>query len=314
MSRKFGIDISYWQRGINISKLKDEGVEFAIIRGMYGNSKDLCFEEFYSELKKNNIPVGVYHYGLAKNTAQAREEATALINYCLKGKTFEYPIYYDVEDVLLLSLGINETTEVVKAFCETLENAGYFAGVYMNEYTYNREVNSSELSSLYSQWRAKWTTEQNKPINVDMWQFGGETNLVRSTRICGYVCDQDYCYTDFPSLIKSKGFNGFSDGIFIAPNKKTTDEVAKEVIDGKWGNQPDREKLLTNAGYDYKTIQNRVNEILKGKSNYEYYTVQPNDTLSMIALRYDTTVNKLVSWNNIKNPNLIYVGQVIRVR
>lgn len=300
MTKIFGVDISYWQRGINISKLKSEGVEFAIIRGMYGNSKDVYFDTFYKELKENNIPVGVYHYGLAKNVAQAREEALTLINYCLKGKQFEYPIYYDVEDKILLNLGIQETTDIVKAFCETLENSGYFVGVYMSENTYNREVNSSELSKLYSQWRAKWTVENNSPTNIDMWQYGGETNLIRSNRVAGYICDQDYSFVDFPKLIKEKGFNGYTNDLF-GISKKTTDEIVKEVIDGKWGNGIDRKNLLTNAGYDYNTIQSKVNEVINAKkTDAQYYTIKSGDVLSSIALKFNTTIKQLMNWNNIK--------------
>lgn len=314
MTRKFGIDISYWQRGMDISKLKSEKVEFAIIRAMYGNSKDVMFENFYKELKLNNIPVGVYHYGLAKNVAQAREEAQTLINYCLKGKAFEYPIYYDVEDKILLNLGVNETTEIVKAFCETLENAGYFVGVYMNENTFNREVNGSELSKLYSQWRAKWTVENNLPTNVDIVQFGGETNLIRSNRIVGYVCDQDYCYTDLTSIIKSKGFNGYNNP-FIDTKLKSDDVIVKEIIEGKWGNGNDRKVLLTNAGYNYQTIQNKVNDVINNKkTTAQYYTIKAGDVLSSIALKFGTTVKQLMAWNNIVNSNLIYAGKSIRVK
>ena len=46
------------------------------------------------------------------------------------------------------------------------------------------------------------------------------------------------------------------------PPKKTIDEIAKEVILGKWGNGEDRKKALTEAGYDYNAVQKRVNEIL----------------------------------------------------
>lgn len=103
--------------------------------------------------------------------------------------------------------------------------------------------------------------------------------------------------------------------------KKTVDELAKEVIDGKWGNGEERKKKLTEAGYDYSAVQARVNEILKGQSGSsgssstaQYYTVVKGDTLSAIAKKYGTTVAKLVELNNIANPNLIYVGQKIRVK
>lgn len=96
---------------------------------------------------------------------------------------------------------------------------------------------------------------------------------------------------------------------------KTVDELAKEVIAGKWGNGDARKKALTEAGYSYSDVQARVNEMLKApKAEPEYYTVVRGDTLTAIARKYGTTVNQLVEWNGIKNPNLIYVGQRFRVK
>ena len=149
-----------------------------------------------------------------------------------------------------------------------------------------------------------------------MWQFGGESNYVRTNIIAGMVCDQDYAYEDFPLIIKHAGLNGFSKGTQNAT--KTIDQLAKEVLEGKWGTKntnPTREQNLTNAGYDYSKVQTRVNEILNNpKSTIEYYTVKKGDNLTKIANAYETTVNQLVSWNNIKNANLIYIGQKLRVR
>ena len=73
--KKFGIDISVWQKGINLSKAKNEGVKFAILRGMYGNEKDTEFETYYKNAKAIGLDVGVYQWGRAANVAQAREEA-----------------------------------------------------------------------------------------------------------------------------------------------------------------------------------------------------------------------------------------------
>ena len=313
MTKIFGIDISVWQRGINLTQAKNEGVKFAILRGMYGNAKDTEFETHYKNAKSNGLGVGVYQWGRASNVAQAREEAQILIDNCLKGKQFEYPIYYDVEDNILINLSVNDLTEVIKAWAETIENAGYYAGIYINQYAFDNEVKGSEIAKLYSQWRAKWTTENNKP-NAQMWQFGGETNLIRSNKIAGYVCDQDYAFEDFPSIIKNAGLNGFSK-TNNTPKKKSTSEIAKEVVDGKWGNGNARVTALTNAGYNYNEVQNEVNKMLSSKtSSILYYTVKAGDNLSSIAKKYGTTVNQLVSWNNIKNANLIYAGQKIRVK
>ena len=99
-------------------------------------------------------------------------------------------------------------------------------------------------------------------------------------------------------------------------NKKSVDDLAKEVIDGKWGNGDERKKKLTDAGYNYSEVQKRVNELLKPKAptTPDYYIVQPNDSLSQIAAKYGTTWQKLMYLNNIKNPNLIYAGERIRLK
>ena len=310
----FGIDISHWQSNMNLNTAKNEGVRFAIIRGMYGNGKDVSFDALYNRAKQSGLGVGAYQWGRASNVAQAREEAQLFVNYCLKGKQFEYPIYYDVEDSILINKSVQELTDIVSAWCEQIEANGYFAGVYMNQYAFNNEVKGNELAKKYSQWRAYWTSKANKP-NVPMWQFGGETNYVRTNIVAGMVCDQDYAYEDFPTIIKNAGLNGFSK---TNPNKKTTEQLVQEVLEGKWGTRnttPTRQELLTNAGYDYQTIQNAVNDYLNNKQHtIEYYVVQKNDNLSKIAKKFGTSVNQLVSWNNIKNPNLIYVGQKLRVR
>ena len=103
------------------------------------------------------------------------------------------------------------------------------------------------------------------------------------------------------------------------PKLKTNEEIAKEVIDGKWGNNPGRKKKLTEAGYDYSAIQKIVNNMLKPsnepkKEEGDYYIVKPGDSLSKIAVMYGTTWQHLMHLNNIKNPNLIYPGERIKVR
>lgn len=99
--------------------------------------------------------------------------------------------------------------------------------------------------------------------------------------------------------------------------KKSIDEIAKDVINGKYGNYPERKINLEKEGYNYNEVQQRVNEILsnKPKSNEEYYTIKKGDTLSGIAKKYKTTVKNLMSLNSkIKDKNKIYAGDTIRVK
>lgn len=103
--------------------------------------------------------------------------------------------------------------------------------------------------------------------------------------------------------------------------KKSLDTIAKEVKNGKWGNEPQRSKKLKAAGYtaaEIKTIQSKVNALLAKKTtkktSAKYYTVKKGDTLSKIAEKNGTTVQKIAKLSGIKNVNKIYPGQKLRVK
>ena len=97
--------------------------------------------------------------------------------------------------------------------------------------------------------------------------------------------------------------------------KKTIQQLAQEVINGEWGSGSERKRRLEAAGYDYAAVQNKVNEILaaKKKKTTITYTVKKGDTLSAIAQKYGTTVKAIVAENNIKDKNVIYVGQKLKI-
>lgn len=100
--------------------------------------------------------------------------------------------------------------------------------------------------------------------------------------------------------------------------KKSVANVAKDIADGKggWGNGPTRKTRLQNAGYNYDTVQREVNRIIaeRNKPHTVYYIVRSGDTLSGIAAKYGTTWQNLQKMNNIKNANVISVGQKVRVK
>ena len=219
MSKVFGIDVSKWQGNFDFKKAKNEGVEFAILRGAYSTSKDVKFETYYEEAKKQGLDVGVYLYSMATTTDKAKKEAEYLYNNCLKGKQFELPIYFDIEDKVQKKLSKETNTAIVKAFCETLEAKGYWVGIYASKSFYSSYLNDKELQS-YAHWVAQWSkscTYKGNDGVLGMWQFGGETNLLRSNKIAGVTCDQNYMLIDYPTKIKANGKNGFSKAI---ENKK----------------------------------------------------------------------------------------------
>lgn len=93
------------------------------------------------------------------------------------------------------------------------------------------------------------------------------------------------------------------------------EEVAGEVIQGKYANGEERRKKLCDMGYDPDAVQREVNrQLSQNEAPAEYYVVQENDTLSEVAKRFATTYLELAAWNGIADPNMIYVGQKIRIR
>ncbi len=279
MSQKFGIDVSHWQGDFNFARAKsNEGVEFAIIKAGGGDAglyKDSKFEPNYKKCEDCGLPKGAYFYGNAKSVAEAKKEAEYFISI-LSGKKYEYPVFYDVEGRMITDNDRATLTEIVKAFCSTMEAAGYWVGIYSSESFFNSEMNDGELTR-YSHWVARWGKSKPAPSSgaeTQMWQFGGETNLIRSNKINGQTCDQDYCYVDYPEKIKAAGLNGYSKGGSLAPAKKSNAEIANEVIAGKWGNGTERKERLTDAGYNYSEIQ----EIVNGKLG-----VKPKKSVDEIA-------------------------------
>ena len=97
--------------------------------------------------------------------------------------------------------------------------------------------------------------------------------------------------------------------------KKSVAVLAQEIINGEWGNGSERKRRLEAAGYDYNSVQKKVNEILaaKKKKTTITYTVKKGDTLSAIAEKYGTTVKAIVAENNIKDKNVIHVGQKLKI-
>ena len=224
-----GIDISRWQGDFNLEKAKAEGFEFAIIKGGGGDDGlyvDKRFAENYQKAKKLGMPVGIYWFSRALTVEKAVEEAEYFYQNCLKGRQFELPVYMDVENEAQLDLGKRKLTDVIHAWCQHLEAKNFWVGIYSSKSYFSNYMIDSELQR-YAHWVAAWSKSCSYSGNCfGMWQYGGETNLIRSNKVAGVVCDQNYMLVDYPAKIKAAGLNGFrAAGIEITSPSSKEPEV-----------------------------------------------------------------------------------------
>lgn len=201
-----GIDVSKHQGKIDWKKVKNAGAEFVMIRagyGRYNNQKDPQFEANYAGAKAVGLPVGAYHYSYAKTVEQAKSEAQTFLGW-IKGKTFEFPVAFDIEDNSQVNLGKQLISDMIRAFCETVEAAGYYVSVYANkDWLVNRI--DEDCKKKYDTWLAEWRSgEPTYTGTYGMWQY---TSSGAVNGITGRV-DMNMSYKDYPAIMKANGLNG----------------------------------------------------------------------------------------------------------
>lgn len=203
-----GIDVSVWQGNIDWNRVKASGIKFAIIKaggsddGFYTDSK---FEQNYKGAKAAGIPVGAYYF-VGKgctSAADGKADAERFIAQ-LKGKQFEYPVYMDCEVTPLSEK--KGATDAAIAFCDALEKAGYYAGIYGSTYsTFQSRLDDSRLTR-FAHWVAQYANTCTYWGDTGIWQYSS-TGYVNG--ISGNV-DMNYSYVDYPTIIKKLGRNGFT--------------------------------------------------------------------------------------------------------
>lgn len=202
-----GIDVSEHQGVINWQKVKADGIQYAILRAGYGKSisqKDKQFDNNYNGCKNCGMPCGVYWYSYATSEDTARQEAQVCLEV-IKGKKFEYPIFFDVEENSQFSLGKEKVSRIIQAFCSELEKAGYWAGLYMSASPLQSYV-TAEVRNRYAVWVAHYgVSKPSYSGDYGMWQYSASG---RVSGISGNV-DLDECYIDYPAMIKAAGLNGY---------------------------------------------------------------------------------------------------------
>ena len=201
-----GVDISVHNGDVDFEMLKRNGISFVMI-GM-GNR----FAENVQKAEAAGMPWGGYFYTDSVSPAEDEEELAKILDR-LKGKRPTYPIAIDVEDdgTKAAKGGWNyaNVNRNAKFLLEGLEKTGYYPMLYTGFEEIENYIDES-VWRKYDMWWAQWSTRCGYPgDNLGMWQFGGEVNYICSPYIEGEIFDQNYAYKDYPTIIKSGGWNNW---------------------------------------------------------------------------------------------------------
>lgn len=197
-----GIDVSKHQGKIDWNKVKKYGIDFAILRigyGMFENQKDYQFENNYTGALANGIDVGVYVYSYAKNVNEAKQEAECCLRW-LNGRKLNLPVYYDIEDVNQKALSKAMRNNMCVAFCDVIEKAGYWAGIYANKNWFTNMLDGNTLGERYTCWVAQYNNKCTYSGPYDMWQYSSSGKV---EGINGNV-DMNYLYRDLAREISKE--------------------------------------------------------------------------------------------------------------
>ena len=188
-----GVDVSKYQGNIDWNQVKAAGYEFAIIRvGYRGYGSGALVED--SHFRQNiqgataaGLQVGLYFYSQAINEEEAVEEASMVLRLC-SGYRLDYPVYFDTEKVAgdtgrADSLSRAERTACAVAFCETIRNAGYTAGVYSYASWFYNQLNMSNFGN-YQIWIAQYRDVLDFSGRYNMWQYASDGCVPGISKLC----------------------------------------------------------------------------------------------------------------------------------
>ena len=340
-----GIDIASYQAGLDFSKVP---CDFAIIKATQGtgytNPDCVRAVEQAMSLGKG---VGVYHYISGGNAvAEANFFIDSILNWI--GKVM---ICLDWE--LDQNSAWGDESYLEQVINHVIERTGVPPMIYAPASRYNQvaEVANRHNCGL---WIAQYADMNPTGYQITPWNEGAYTCAIRqysgSGRLNGWNGDLDLDKF-YGSLDDFRKYYGSSSSAPSKPSTSgpsgTTLQLATWTMEGLYGNGADRKK---NLGSRYDEVQNFINHIASADVNTlvdevyagmygdgltrqtvlgsrydevqgtinansaQYYTVQSGDYLGKISIQFGTTVDQLVAWNNIANPDLIYAGQTIRVK
>lgn len=313
-----GIDVSEWQGNIDFGEVARAGIEVVYIRASEGRGYvDPYFRENYEKAKANGLRTGFYHFLTATNEAEAKEEAEFFVSN-IKGLEPDCRLAMDFE--VFDGLDVSTINEISRVFLEAVEKlSGKECVIYSDAYN-ARTVFSKELAEDYPIWVADYFVEE--PESNDKWKFWvgfqySDRGIING--IDGNV-DRDY----------------FTNGVFLnnvsqIPKDTVTDKNQEfKYIRVNRGETLSGIAIKYNTSYQYLARINSIanpNLIYVGQelkvpvladynihdTSHRLYIVRRGNTLTQIAREYGVTIENIVELNGIANPNLIYIGETLRI-
>lgn len=249
-----GVDISYWNGDINLSKVKNTGYDFVMIRCGWGNNStsndDSKFAANVRKATELGMPWGVYLFSYACSSSDAKSELAHIDRLLKEQKAKGYlptmPVAIDIEpnDTMEKNGAWNSSnlTNIATIILDGLKNLGYYPIIYTGYDELN--MMNSHIRNDYDCWFAQWYTKPSlyKYNRLGIWQYGGEANYIDNPTISGVgVIDQNICYKDYPTIIKNGGYNGWGK---VTPSPEPSPAPSsviagpsiytQGVADGKW--------------------------------------------------------------------------------
>ncbi len=311
-----GIDVSQWQGYIDFSRVYASGVRVVYVRAGEGSAyTDPFWERNFANAKAAGLKVGAYYFVTAKTESQARQQAHRFASL-LEGKALDCRPAMDFE--VTKGLSDEEYRQVAAVFLQSLR-----------EYTgkdvliYSDISNARRLDSSFSNvplWVAEYgVNEVENPYFWKSWAGWQYTDNGRVAGINGAV-DRDY----FTSTVFLNDTSACP-----SPGEAPPAQTVNHVYTVRWGDTlwgisqrfhttvaalaADNHIANPNRIYVGERLNIETSEIYTDQPEVLRYTIRPGDTLWGIAQRYHTTVSRLVADNDIRTPNLIYAGQVIKI-
>lgn len=318
---KRGIDISSHQGNINLTTLQSQ-IDFVIIRVGYGTSGtiDDKFKRNADLCEELGIPYGFYWYSYALDVAGAKREA----EYFLDAIAPYHPTmgcWFDMEDAdgykKRSGMPSNSTLQdMCYVFCEKVEDAGYYAGVYASQSWFNNQLAGDRLNR-FDKWVAQWPTSNNKQKglatdpeskkDVSLWQF---TSVGRFSGYRGNL-DVNYAYHDFNNPGTSEPTPEPVPEPITTPTGSTL-ELVTAVMQGEYGEGEDRKAKL---GTRYEEVQDFINHVFTASADILVKEViegrygNGTQRKTVLGARYNEVQDKV---NKMMNQNQITRGSKVK--